>query len=137
MCTNCQCNHNHDDVNLQDDLLDGFIVSTIFGTFTVPDEDTRLSLLEDEKDALNVIRRIQHWRSSDGQIEGAYGLYKDPRCEETLYFDMDNVWIIAEDENGEEYEEYIDLDGDIIIAAYRYLHNEPHMSYPWLEKYVD
>ena len=48
-----------------------------------------------------------------------------------------NVWIIAEDENGEEYEEYIDLDGDIIIAAYRYLHNEPHSPILWLEKYVD
>lgn len=131
MCENHQCNHDHE--HIEGDV----VVSTIFGTFTVPDEVAKESLLEDEKEALNIIRRIQHWRSSDGQIEGAYGLYKHPHCDETLYFDMDNVWVIAEDENGEEYEEYIDLDGDIIIAAYRYLHNEPHMSYPWLEKYVD
>lgn len=66
MCNQCQCNHDHNDVQL--DNITDIVVSTIFGTFTVPDEVAKESLLEDEKDALNVIRRIQHWRSSDGQM---------------------------------------------------------------------
>ena len=58
MCTNYQCNHDHNDVQL--DNITDIVVSTIFGTFTVPDEVVKESLLEDEKEALNIIRRIQH-----------------------------------------------------------------------------
>ena len=36
MCNQCQCNHDHNDVQL--DSIADIVVSTIFGTFTVPDE---------------------------------------------------------------------------------------------------
>ena len=49
MCDQCQCNHDHNDV--QSDNITDIVVSTIFGTFTVPDEVVKESLLEDEKDA--------------------------------------------------------------------------------------
>lgn len=112
---------------------------TIFGECYndegLTEEDTD-ALLKEEQEALTLIRHINGWKTQYNNVNGSYGYYQvdgKPR----LYFDLDNVWVIEDEDDPDSFEYYLDDVGDIIIAVYRYLRDDYNLSYPYYDCFLD
>ena len=112
---------------------------TIFGECyndeDLAEEDTD-ALLKEEQEALTLIRHINGWRTQYNNVNGSYGYYQmdgKPR----LYFDLDNVWIIEDEDDPDSFDYYLDDTGDIIIAVYRYLRDDYNLHYLYYNCFLD
>lgn len=112
---------------------------TIFGECyndeDLAEEDTD-ALLKEEQEALTLIRHINGWRTQYNNVNGSYGYYQmdgKPR----LYFDLDNVWIIEDEDDPDSFDYYLDDTGDIIIAVYRYLRDDYNLNYLYYNCFLD
>lgn len=112
---------------------------TIFGECyneeSLTEEETD-ALLKEEQEALTLIRHINGWRTQYNNVNGSYGYYQmdgKPR----LYFDLDNVWVIEDEDDPDSFDYYLDDTGDIIIAVYRYLRDDYNLSYPYYDCFLN
>lgn len=99
-------------------------------------EEETDALLEEEQEALTLIRHINGWRAQYNNTDGSYGYYRvDDKP--TLYFDLDNVWVVEDEDDPDSFEYYLDDTGDLIIAVYRYLREDYNLLYPFYSVFLD
>lgn len=86
----------------------------------------------EEAEVLRIMRHIHGWRAMHAHSVNDESTLTSDFTEEVLHFDADNVWI---DDAGSE--NYIDSDGDVMLAAYRFIREDYEMCYPALRTYLE